>query len=422
MKRPAWKWLLSEHQRTDLAWLGAIHDLEPSDSPTSIDIKSRCATARKLVRAARSAELFTAGEGKRKLVIVGSGPAAIAAALYAAKYKIPSYIVERKRTLANQFAQCKCRYVHPNIYQWPQPIADKNHTGFSDDEFSLYWEAGPVAAACRQWRMRWSRIGNPRVALTRFIYNTDVTFATMEEVFKKISPDLDGPQVGMVLFCGGFNEASKCEGQADSAPFWGNDCIAEPHFGNEARKQTVCISGGGNGGIQDFLRSVSKHSILDLKEWWRTHYDPATRAQWVKLEAECLRDLRSRGYYLRRGKLEIELTEVLRDHLERYFPALCEKLREFAGFAFDRVDEVASCTLLTRGSEIDKAYPLNIIFLLMLVGASDLNPLSIKFNRSTLRVILQPDQRREILFTGGEPSIVTDILIVRHGVQPHRMR
>jgi len=438
MRPPAWQWLLSRHRRisTSAYWAGEIYDLEPSDSPSTIDIKSRCNIARLLVRAGHSTGRF---ENNRRLIIIGSGPAAIAAALDAARYRIPSYVVERKRTIAQQFARCRCRYVHPNIYQWPQPSAERNYTGAKGDRYSLYWKAGPVSSACREWRLRWAGIRYPqghsglitglKNGLTKFIPSTDVTFRTMEDVFKKISPDLEGPEIGMILFCGGFDEVCKCVGQPASAPFWGNDSLTEPYFGGPARRQTVCISGGGDGSIQDFLRCSSNRNILDLKNWWKAHPHSPTRTKWNALETACLTQLRASGYYqsqrLRKRGItippDINLFAVLRENLESCFTIQSGDLRDFGSFALDRTSEVRSCTLLTRGARIDRAYPLNIIFLHMFISAALRDQLSVRFNHSTLRVIPLPDRRKRILFTKRKKPIVTDILVVRHGVSPHRL-
>ncbi len=430
MRPPAWQWLLSRHRRTSVDWAGEIYDLEPSDSPSTIDIKSRCSIARLLVRAGRSTGRFANG---RRLMIVGSGPAAIAAALEAAGYGIASYVVERRRTIAQQFAQCRCRYVHPNIYQWPQLIAEKNDTGNEGDQYSLYWQAGPVAAACRQWRMRWAGIRHSRgqTGLTRFVSATEVKFATMEDLFRKISPDLEGTEIGMILFCGGFDESCECIGQPASAPFWGNDSLSQPYFGGSARKQAVCISGGGDGSIQDFLRCSSNRNILDLKNWWKTHPHAPTRTQWNALEVACLTQLRASGYYQNRRRRkrgitippspDINLFAVLRENLESCFAIQSGDLRDFGSFALGRTTEVRSCTLLTRGARIDRAYPLNIIFLHMFIGAALRDQLSVRFNHSTLRVIPLPDRRKKILFIKRKKPIVADILVVRHGVKPHRM-
>jgi hypothetical protein len=430
MKPPAWQWLLSRHRRTSVDRTREIYDLEPSDSPSTIDIKSRCNIARILVRAGRSTGRLADG---RRLMIVGSGPAGIAAALEAARYGIASYVVERNRTIAHPFAKCRCRYVHPNIYQWPQAIAEKNDTGDGGDQFSLYWEASPVAEACRSWRMRWAGIRHARgqVGFTKFFSGIEVTFATMEDIFKKISPDLEGTEIGMILFCGGFAESCECVGQPATATFWENDNLGAPFFGGAARKQIVCISGGGDGSIQDFLRCSSNRNILDLKNWWKTHSHSPTKAQWDALEAACLDELREGGFYrnrrLRKRGMEvpagpsIDLFAALRKNLESCFAVQSGDLRDFGTFALGRTNEVRSCMLLTRGARIDRVYPLNIIFLHMFIGAAQRDQLSVRFNHSTLRVIPLPDRRKRILFAKRKKPIVTDLLVVRHGVKPHRM-
>jgi hypothetical protein len=242
----------------------------------------------------------------------------------------------------------------------------------------------------------------------------------MEDVFRKINPDLEGTEIGMILFCGGFNETRECVGQPASPPFWGNDSLSVPYFGGSARKQTICISGGGDGGIQDFLRCVSNRNILDLKDWWRTHPDLPIRARWEMLEAACLTELHENGYYRGRN-LNLDLLARLRGLLEDHFDIQRGDLRNFAAFALDRTGEVRTCTLLTRGAKINRAYALNIIFLLMLIGAAPRNQLSVRFNHSTLKVVPLPDRRKRILFTKRKKPIVADMLVVRHGVKPHRM-
>ena len=115
---PAWDRLLSMHRRTNDAWAGEIYDLEPSDSPSTIDIKSRCNIARLLVRAGRSTGRFA---NSRRLMIVGSGPAAIAAALDAARYGIPSYFNYAQQEVRSHEGRCEAGSVDASHGRQLQP-------------------------------------------------------------------------------------------------------------------------------------------------------------------------------------------------------------------------------------------------------------------------------------------------------------
>jgi CheY-like chemotaxis protein len=192
-----------------------------------------------------------------KVVVIGGGVAGVTAAAGLAQLGAKVRLVEHTDVLLPLQKACRTRWVHPHIYDWPDPDSEdpKAHLPL------LPWTAGyahDVASELEQALERVSqRTKNIRITLLAQIQ--ELRGGALPRLWMQgTSPSgqtdfLAGQAFDAVIIAVGFGLES---GSADlpMSSYWRNDDLDQPVLTPQVHPVSHLVSGNGDGGIIDVLR------------------------------------------------------------------------------------------------------------------------------------------------------------------------
>jgi hypothetical protein len=191
----------------------------------------------------------------KRVAVIGGGIAGVTAAAAAVYLGSEVDLFEQRPVLCHLQHGCDTRYVHPNIYDWPDPNSDNPYA----DLPLLSWKAGTAAEVTRQIVNKFEELVKDAEASHRFRRHLGATTQIADGGRVRWDNSGDKPRGGqerfdLIILAAGFGvELGVGEGAARS--YWRNDDINQPIPGiTSERRQLYLISGTGDGGLVDLLR------------------------------------------------------------------------------------------------------------------------------------------------------------------------
>lgn len=218
---------------------------------------------------------ISGGHSARTMAIVGGGVAGVTAAAAAAALGWEVDLFEQRPVLCHLQHGCDTRWLHPHIYDWPQPASDDPYAGLP----ILNWQEGTAATVADQIITEFEEID--RAAEGRLRCHLGATTQLAENSRVKWDNSEGKPRGGerefevIVLSVGFGVEANVYEGLTPS--YWRNDSVNQPRPGITSEKRDLYIvTGTGDGGLIDLLRcrikSFNQGRIID--ELFHSDHDP----------------------------------------------------------------------------------------------------------------------------------------------------
>lgn len=242
--------LLSEHRSVEHPTVYYIHRLSNFREQTSLAVR--------LVRAAFRQKVF---KKENTLLIIGGGVSGVAAGLEASQRGMIVTLFESKRTLLSVQRRCKTRYLHPYEYYWPLAHYQERKFPFTSIDKKhcpgpMRWCAGVVSDVAKKLADQILKEKPPSLNFRLGIKHIPVSQKTL---MKDFDPEGD---YQFILVCAGARERTSIPNSPfASFPYWENDPLerlCSRYVTGHSRKKRILLSGGGDGGLQDLLRIVTK--------------------------------------------------------------------------------------------------------------------------------------------------------------------
>lgn len=218
------------------------------------------------------------GSTPNELLVIGAGAAGVTAALRAAELGVKATLVDSAAAAFTRQGGCRSRWVNPTQYDWPANHWGKGHYHWITPAMPLPWRAERSHLIAAGWRTLFN------AARLHYWGLLTVLFRTYADNFVAASPGAPPPRLradllesktgrprwrgaafGMVVSCVGFGtEKSTVPDDVHGMKhfyrgfsFWETDRFEETDLGTGDPSPNVLISGGGDGGLQDFIRTVT---------------------------------------------------------------------------------------------------------------------------------------------------------------------
>jgi NAD(P)-binding Rossmann-like domain len=214
------------------------------------------------------------------VLVVGAGAAGIAAALTLLQLRVRTEVVEKGSLPFLRQAGCSTRWVDPMQYDWP---ADQWSPGSTYPHGATWvplpWTADWAYRLAIRWRLmlRAKASGSRGLLLyTKGIRVTSVSpvpYGPRPAFLSALFSSGSSKNYQAVIWAAGFgtekctitDERSGTRPSYTGPDFWANDALQSPGCGSANPSPRIVIVGGGDGGVQDLLRALTKHnSVRDI--------------------------------------------------------------------------------------------------------------------------------------------------------------
>lgn len=190
------------------------------------------------------------------MAIIGGGLAGITAAAAANNKGCKVELYEALDELLPIQRGNYTRYVHPNIYDWPNKGAEENKTNLP----FLNWEAGVTDKVIKQIEKDWGRVNRDIIIRLKHKVNS-ISKSNGKPALSVIDPFVD-EEYDCVIIATGFG-LERTTLNAPKKFYWMSEDFHQPRQ-TDKKPETWMVSGCGDGGLIDALR-------LTLKDF--THED-----------------------------------------------------------------------------------------------------------------------------------------------------
>lgn len=212
---------------------------------------------------------------RKPLLVAGGSAAGVTAAMRAARYGVPTRLIEEQDHLFFRQHECVTRWVSPTQYDWPAPHAglhlypwDSSHPAVelswpdqfsSADQLAERWN-GLFESA----RRNYSALAPPLLE-TRYIGAESSGFGGL--IVRTDPSDVVLGPTSLLIKATGLGE-EKCSFDGHHGyEFWGRDPYLAPRLGC-IDPPRVLISGAGDGSLQDVVRIVTgMNSAMELYQF-----------------------------------------------------------------------------------------------------------------------------------------------------------
>lgn len=188
----------------------------------------------------------------QNIAIIGAGAAGVtaAAAAFILGYRV--HLFEKSQLYCHLQQGCETRWIHPHLYDWPEPGSDRAYAGLP----FLDWRAGTAAEVIVQITNEFERIIKRKSENFHFTWGVDVTFPS-ERRLKWTGRYQGEEEFDAVIFAIGFGIERVVPGAEGQKSYWRNDSLNQAVPGQLAgTKRTIFISGTGDGGLIELIRST----------------------------------------------------------------------------------------------------------------------------------------------------------------------
>jgi len=256
------------------------------------------------------------------VAVIGGGASGLTAAIGLAHLGVSVHLIERTDMVMALQRACRTRWIHPHIYDWPEPGADND----SADLPLVGWRAGyahdvaeTLDAALEN---TYGRTGSVQCTLSAHVSNVTggarpcVSWQGLSPAGRKIIK-ADEPVDAVVIAVGfGVEEGSD---ELPMSSYWRNDDLDQPVLKRAQDRIRCLVSGNGDGGLIDVLRLRLRNFRLEyLHRYLRDNLPPAdlerltSQVRAWELEAPQRDDT-----WLWRQYNSLEVPEAFVEHLQR---------------------------------------------------------------------------------------------------------
>lgn len=276
-----------------------------------------------------------------RILILGAGATGIAAACAARELRMVPVVIDYRARFALQ-AGCTTRFIHPNQYSWPNQGFDVLNWDRVDlaclpgEPFRptgppqkplLPWKAArahEIAAEWESWFDNFNRYGNMiEVRIDRSLRHVKREDAR-DEITEWINRSGSSDYSAIIIAKSHRHEKVTLNAYQGFA-FWESDPFEEPDYGlGPGNTPQIVISGAGNGGLQDYIRIVTRKQPFEVLGELRKAYDYDTNPEFE----DDFKNAFDPGseYADLKGVIEPVVNYMLGDRWRRY---LLDKLVEF---------------------------------------------------------------------------------------------
>jgi hypothetical protein len=191
------------------------------------------------------------------IAIIGGGFAGITASAAALTIGCRVVLIEQKPILLHLQTGCKTRWVHPNIYDWPEEGADFPYAGLP----LLDWREGYSSDVSQDIINKYEKITKQYPDKYRELLGASFGKIDYKErrinVTKSLNKDFVRlhDKYDIIILATGFGLELFVE--ESNSSYWRNDDLDQPYIGKiNANIREVVISGTGDGGCIELLRSI----------------------------------------------------------------------------------------------------------------------------------------------------------------------
>jgi hypothetical protein len=199
----------------------------------------------------------------KDIVVVGGGIAGVTATAAALLYGANVTLLERGEELLHLQRGCHTRYLHPHIFQWPDPIARRAGAGLP----ILDWSVGTASEVANRILADFHRIR--LLAPERYNEQTSardmgivgdgeyISWRGREVKFGEKQKQMVVVRPRAIILALGFG-IEKTVGGLPRRSYWRVDSLTQTALDSEDDPYVVLVSGTGDGGIIDVLRAKLK--------------------------------------------------------------------------------------------------------------------------------------------------------------------
>lgn len=181
--------------------------------------------------------------------VVGGGIGGLTVAAAAMLVGCEVVIAEERSDLMHLQRQNKTRLLHPNIYEWPDPVAEQGTTRFP----CLNWSADTAGSVVATLDEEWIRLETKYSPVVK--RDTEITAIEVRGSDKQLvmmSENWESKPCDAVILAVGFGVERGTEG-LQLETYWETDNLGEPVKGPQ-RVKRYFVSGLGDGACIDVLR------------------------------------------------------------------------------------------------------------------------------------------------------------------------
>jgi tetratricopeptide (TPR) repeat protein len=213
-----------------------------------VTLYSQQVRALSLIQALFAEHRLKAGE---RVAIVGGGAAGMTAAAGAAVRGCKVTLLEQADDLLLLFRNNRLRWLHPHIYDWPEPGSEDEQAGLP----LLDWRAGEAGQAAEQLLDAWRPLREAFDIQVR-LQVRDVRLPSASGGERRVTWNSPGHEQGRftaVILAVGFGIEKEQAGIPFSS-YWKNDGLDHRWRKPDRSKFHHLVSGTGDGGLIDLLR------------------------------------------------------------------------------------------------------------------------------------------------------------------------
>jgi len=214
------------------------------------------------------------------VAVIGGGLAGMTAAVAAKIHGCKVTLLEAELTLMHLQRGNTTRYVHPNVYDWPEEISKEPVSNLP----FLNWSEGDCRSVSLAVLSQWDQVkgGICERLGTRVTVKLDASSRPV------IHDNSSAEYFDAIILCSGFG-IEKTIPELPFLSYWDNDNLARPAIVGTGIKRVI-VSGAGDGGLID----VARLTITDFdhgevtREFYASELEE-TRNEFLRIE-RCLRD------------------------------------------------------------------------------------------------------------------------------------
>jgi hypothetical protein len=388
-----------------------------------------------------------------RIMIIGTGATGIAAACAAKDKNVTAFVADFLPLFSLQRG-CTTRFLHPRQYSWPDPKCEEAVWKWTppippilqDAAYAILpWEAGPGNLIASHWTHWFDEVqahSTPTVVQDNVAELTAIGapaangkrhgLEDLKRLFKQ--ENCPFPDIEVVIVAKSHKEEKV---RLEDAPrqrdfqgfrFWEDDPYEEPGYGlPTGTVPKAFISGGGNGGLQDYLRIVTQAQPIEILKSLQDAYANDQAAERTFLETFCKQNHEEVDWHKCEQAAQEALDAISKDHDAE------SKMRALVKFPFHAG---ATLKFVSKDSDYRNSYPLNVWPVLILskfikiisgedtllfnFTTKDIDPGQNsdgdgpwKYHGTTNRVFIKSTVQE-----GEEQEFEANIIVLRNGVYP----
>jgi hypothetical protein len=192
---------------------------------------------------------------KARIAVIGGGVSGITATAAAITLGYEVYLFESRPLLLHLQHGCDTRWVHPHLYDWPEPGSDRPYAELP----LLNWREGTAADVAEQIEKGFKQLRS-KPEVERVSLHTGAKIRFEEPLRVSWTSSLEDPQSGAesfnaIIFAVGFGVELQVDKKL-TLSYWRNDSWNQPEPGASVdKKSRFFISGTGDGALIDLLRA-----------------------------------------------------------------------------------------------------------------------------------------------------------------------